>query len=66
MAKVRVELDLLKSHPDSVWVGIEDEDTPLKGFTQQLEYETIPKYCKNFRKKWTQCNELQDFRKNYG
>ncbi|PHT66545.1 hypothetical protein T459_30970 [Capsicum annuum] len=50
MAKVRVELDLLKSHPDSVWVGLEDEDSPLRGFTQKLEYEAIPKYCKHGKK----------------
>ncbi|KAM3337881.1 hypothetical protein P3S68_032206 [Capsicum galapagoense] len=50
MAKVRVELDLLKSHLDSVWVGLEDEDLPLRGFTQKLEYEAIPKYCKHCKK----------------
>ncbi|PHT90463.1 Ethylene-responsive transcription factor [Capsicum annuum] len=50
MAKVRVKLDLLKSHPDSVWVGLEDEDSSLRGFTQKLEYEAIPKYCKHCKK----------------
>ncbi|MCD9561503.1 hypothetical protein HAX54_020631 [Datura stramonium] len=35
MVKVRVELDLLKSHPDYVWINLEDENTPLKGGKNQ-------------------------------
>lgn len=50
MAKVRVELDLLKSHLDNVWVGIKDEGSPLKGFTKKVEYEIIPKYYKHCKK----------------
>ncbi|KAG5604513.1 hypothetical protein H5410_026005 [Solanum commersonii] len=50
MAKVRVEIDLLKSHPKNVWVGLEDEESPLRGYYQKLEYENIPKYCKHCRK----------------
>ncbi|KAM3398332.1 hypothetical protein P3S68_001847 [Capsicum galapagoense] len=50
MAKVRVEIDLLKPRIESVWVGKEDENSPLKGFTQKLEYEAIPKYCKHCKK----------------
>lgn len=34
MAKVRVEIDITKPQPNSVWVGQEDEAFPLKGFTQ--------------------------------
>lgn len=30
-----------------MWVGQEDESNPLKGFTQNLEYEVVPKYCKH-------------------
>ncbi|OIT04497.1 hypothetical protein A4A49_17550 [Nicotiana attenuata] len=50
MAKVRVEIDLLKSQLESIWVGSEDEDSSLKGFVQKLEYEGIPKYCKHCTK----------------
>lgn len=50
MAKVRIEIDLLKTLITSVWVGDEDEESPLKGFTQKIEYENIPKFCKNCRK----------------
>ncbi|MCD7466408.1 hypothetical protein HAX54_003063 [Datura stramonium] len=35
MAKVRVKIDLLK--PDTIWVGLENEDSPLRGYTQKLE-----------------------------
>lgn len=37
MANVRVEVNLLKPLPNSVWVGSEDEDFPLKEFTQMIE-----------------------------
>ena len=50
MAKVRVEIGLLKSHPENVLVGLEDEESPLRGYYQKLEYENIPKYCKHCRK----------------
>ncbi|OIT26457.1 PREDICTED: myb-like protein I [Nicotiana attenuata] len=50
MAKVRVKIDLLKPIIDSVFVGSEDENAPLKGFTQKIEYENIPKYCKQCKK----------------
>ncbi|OIT39211.1 hypothetical protein A4A49_28977 [Nicotiana attenuata] len=50
MAKIIVEVDLLKPLPQSVFVGQEYEDSPLKGYTQKLEYEGVPKYCKHCRK----------------
>ncbi|XP_009788948.1 uncharacterized protein [Nicotiana sylvestris] len=50
MAKIRVEVDLLKTLPQSVFVGQEYEDSPLKGYTQKLEYEGVPKYFKHCRK----------------
>ncbi|XP_070031808.1 uncharacterized protein [Nicotiana tomentosiformis] len=50
MAKVRVEIDLTKPQPDSVWVGSENEEFPLKGYTQKIKYESIPKFCKHCRK----------------
>ncbi|OIT21948.1 hypothetical protein A4A49_38251 [Nicotiana attenuata] len=50
MAKVRIEIDLLKQQPDSVYVGQIYDDTPQRGFVQKLEYEDVPKYCKHYRK----------------
>lgn len=50
MAKIRVEVNLLKPLPESVWVGLECDDAPLKGYVQKLEYEGVPKYCKHCRK----------------
>ncbi|OIT32841.1 hypothetical protein A4A49_39314 [Nicotiana attenuata] len=50
MAKIRVEVDLLKPLSQSVFVGQEYEDSPLKDYTQKLEYEGVPKYCKHCRK----------------
>ncbi|OIS97554.1 hypothetical protein A4A49_07321 [Nicotiana attenuata] len=50
MAKIRVEVNLLKTLPDSVFIGQEYEDSQLDGYTQKLEYEGIPKYCKHCRK----------------
>nr|XP_009777335.1 PREDICTED: stress response protein NST1-like [Nicotiana sylvestris] len=49
MAKVRVEVNLTKPRLQSVWFRQEDESNPLKGFTQKLEYEGVPKYCKHCR-----------------
>ncbi|XP_075075277.1 uncharacterized protein LOC142162671 [Nicotiana tabacum] len=49
MAKVRVKVDLTKPLVNSIWVGQEEETYPLKGFTQKLEYEGVPKYCKHCR-----------------
>lgn len=50
MAKIRVEVDLLKSLPQSVFVRQEYDESPLKGYTQKIEYEGVPKYCKHCRK----------------
>ncbi|KAH0666582.1 hypothetical protein KY285_027788 [Solanum tuberosum] len=46
MAKVRVEIDLLKPQLEFVYVGLTHENSPQI----KLEYEGIPKYCK-YRKK---------------
>ncbi|OIT38192.1 hypothetical protein A4A49_16410 [Nicotiana attenuata] len=46
MAKVRVEVDLMKSLPDAVFVGIEGDTTGLKGRDQKLEYEGVPAFCR--------------------
>nr|XP_016496201.1 PREDICTED: uncharacterized protein LOC107815190 [Nicotiana tabacum] len=50
MAKIRVEVNLLKPLAESVFIGQEYEDSPLDGYTQKLEYEGIPMYCKHCRK----------------
>ncbi|XP_060168984.1 uncharacterized protein LOC132599789 [Lycium barbarum] len=50
MAKVRIEIDFLKPLITNVWIGNEDEDSLLKGFSQKIEYESIPKYCNHCRK----------------
>ncbi|OIT30410.1 hypothetical protein A4A49_17714 [Nicotiana attenuata] len=50
MAKVRVEINLLKPFITNVWVGDEDDDSPLKEFVQRTEYENIPKFYKHCRK----------------
>ncbi|XP_060182467.1 uncharacterized protein LOC132612161 [Lycium barbarum] len=50
MAKVRIEIDILKPLIDNVWIGDEDEDSPLKGFVQRIKYENITKYCKHCRR----------------
>ncbi|KAH0633403.1 hypothetical protein KY290_038355 [Solanum tuberosum] len=34
MSKVQVEIDLVKSHLDNVWMGLEDEE-PLRGYYQK-------------------------------
>ncbi|XP_059289097.1 uncharacterized protein LOC132042593 [Lycium ferocissimum] len=50
MAKIRVEIDLMKPIIHNVWIGTEDENDPLKGYVQKVEYENIPKYCKHCKK----------------
>lgn len=50
MEKVRVEVDLLKPLPTSVFVGAEDESINLTGYVQKNEWENVPKYCKHCRK----------------
>lgn len=50
MAKVRVKIDLLKPLVHNISMGSEDENTPLKGFTQKIEYENIHKYCRQCKK----------------
>ncbi|XP_070042121.1 uncharacterized protein [Nicotiana tomentosiformis] len=50
MGKIRVEVDLLKPLPESVFVGQEYDESPLKGYTQKLEYKSVPKYYKHCQK----------------
>lgn len=41
IARVQVELDVLKQRPDKVWIGKEGLDS----FWQRVEYESVPEYC---------------------
>ncbi|OIT33860.1 hypothetical protein A4A49_06038 [Nicotiana attenuata] len=50
MAKVRVEIDLLKDQPNSIYVGQIYDNASQKGFVQKIEFEGVPKYCKFCRK----------------
>ncbi|XP_070017894.1 stress response protein NST1-like [Nicotiana sylvestris] len=50
MAKVRVEIDLLKEQSTSVYVVQIYDNAPQKGFVQKIEFEGVPKYCKFCRK----------------
>ncbi|KAG5580321.1 hypothetical protein H5410_050948 [Solanum commersonii] len=43
MAKVKVQVDLTKSRPRHVWIGLDDEDLTI-GRWQPIEYENIPPY----------------------
>lgn len=63
MAKVRVEIDLTKLLLTSVWAGQDFEDSTLTRFTQKIEYESIPKYCKHCRRlghSLVQCRNVSD------
>lgn len=46
LAKVRVEVDLLKPLTKYVWVGHEGQRFSLKGHEQKLEYEGVPTFCR--------------------
>ncbi|MCD7465766.1 hypothetical protein HAX54_001870 [Datura stramonium] len=62
MAKVRVEVNLLKKLPDSIWVGIEDENSPLKGYAKKIEHEAMLKYyvhCKKMGHNMINCRVLE-------
>lgn len=41
MAKIQVEIDVLKPLPQKVWIGMGS----MNGFWQKIEAEKIPKYC---------------------
>ncbi|KAH0664057.1 hypothetical protein KY284_028988 [Solanum tuberosum] len=44
MAKVKVQVDLTKTRPGHVWIGLDEEDLTI-GRWQSIEYENIPPYC---------------------
>ncbi|KAH0737774.1 hypothetical protein KY290_036479 [Solanum tuberosum] len=44
MAKVKVQVDLTKTRPRHVWIGLDEEDLTI-GRWQPIEYENIPPYC---------------------
>ena len=41
LARIQVEIDLLKPRLDKIWIAVEDGD----GFWQKIEYEDVPDYC---------------------
>ena len=41
VARVQVEIDLLRPRPPHIWIGLGEND----GYWQRIEYETIPDYC---------------------
>lgn len=41
VARLQVEIDILKSRPNQIWIGIGDSD----GFWQKVEYANVPPYC---------------------
>lgn len=41
VARIQVELDVLKERPQQIWIGIGHND----GFWQRVEYESVPSYC---------------------
>lgn len=43
MARLQVEIDLLKAKPDKIWIGCDGGD----GFWQKIEYDDVPDYCQH-------------------
>lgn len=43
MARVCVEVDLVKDHAKRIWIGVGKEE----GFWQEVYYESLPAYCTN-------------------
>lgn len=41
VARLQVEIDLLKPRPQQVWIGIGESD----GFWQKVDYANVPDYC---------------------
>lgn len=41
IARIQVEIDLLKVNPTKLWIGMEG----FEGFWQKVEYENMPSYC---------------------
>uniref|UniRef100_A0A0V0INU0 Putative ovule protein n=1 Tax=Solanum chacoense TaxID=4108 RepID=A0A0V0INU0_SOLCH len=57
MAKIRVEVDLLKSLPQSVWVGLEDDKSPpSKGLCSKIG---VPKHCRKIGHYMVDCRPLE-------
>lgn len=41
VARIQVEVNLLKPRPDQIWIGLGESD----GYWQKIEYESLPDYC---------------------
>ncbi|KAL0404117.1 UNVERIFIED_CONTAM: hypothetical protein Sradi_2052500 [Sesamum radiatum] len=59
MARVCVEIDLMKPRPASIWIGTEG-----KYFSQQVLYECCPKYCTQCRHLGHSIEECREGRRN--
>lgn len=64
VARVKLELDLLKPLVDKIWIGFADEGVdPEDGFWQRLEYENVPAFCSKcfkFGHLFTSCKSGSD------
>ena len=41
VARIQIEVNLLKERPDSIWIGLGEEE----GFWQPIKYCNVPYYC---------------------
>lgn len=60
VARVCVEMDMLRSTPSRVWVGMAGDSA---GFWQQIFVENLPKYCSNC---WRVGHDNQEYRLEEG
>lgn len=51
LAKVKVDVDLLKSLPKNIFVGQEGHRVGIKGHEQKLEYQGVPAFYKTYKLK---------------
>ncbi|KAF3626704.1 hypothetical protein FXO38_29106 [Capsicum annuum] len=56
------EVDLLKTLPDSVWVGLEYEDSPLRGYTRKMSMWVFQNIVENARN-WDTICKIAEFLK---
>lgn len=43
VARVQVEIDILKSRPDKIWIQMGSQE----GYWQSVVYENVPSYCRH-------------------
>lgn len=49
VAKVKIEIDLLKPKQDSIWLGFNKLDVSEDGKWLEIKYEGAPTYCHYFK-----------------